>query len=188
WLLPLLLLGLGPLLLLPLLLKFLLLPVGLSLLGLLVPLLMMGGMMMMMMMGGGMMMMPMRNQQQVTSARSLGALLLSDWNTLALTASRSIDFDKCPEKVVCALGAYAFSRKSSESGEVLMEYIVKQAPRGKFKKLLRKYEQAFWDGSKSGDCSAFTCQPTIRYSQESVNGTNHSNLTSTPSSTVVTNE
>ncbi|CAG7837446.1 unnamed protein product [Allacma fusca] len=177
YLLPLLLIAALPLLLLPLL-PLLLLPLGLSLLALLLPLLMMGGMMMMMMMDGGMMMMMMRNAGVPTrhgynnaEARSFGNLIYHDFSALLTRYARSLDLDHCPERFACQAGSFLMPSENNGTFEAvtartLLDFVEQSVPKGKTRQLLRHYKQAFWTGSKTGNCSEFKCSPAFRIPAE----------------------
>jgi len=101
---------------------------------------------------------------------------------------RSLDLDKCPQRLVCEFGSFIFPGNSTQlpTAKTLTAYIVEQAvPKGKARKMLRQYEKAFWLGSKSGDsCQLYKCQPAFHIYKDN---NSENNAPRTPSKTHAVN-
>lgn len=78
---------------------------------------------------------------------------------------RSLDLDKCPQRIVCEFGSFILPVNSTQipTAKTLTSYLVDQAmPKGKARKYMKQLEKAFWLGSfGSGQCSHFNCQPAF---------------------------
>jgi len=102
----------------------------------------------------------------LTEMRTLGDIVLNDVTTLFHKYSRSLDLDKCPQRLVCEFGSFMLPANFTQvpTAKTLTSYIVEQAvPKGKARKMLRQFEKAFWLGSAgSSQCSIYKCQPAFR--------------------------
>jgi hypothetical protein len=83
---------------------------------------------------------------------------------------RSLDLDKCPQRISCEFGSFVLPVNSTQlpTAKTLTSYIVDQAvPKGKARKMLRQLEKAFWLGSSgSNHCNIYHCKPAFRVYEE----------------------
>ena len=85
--------------------------------------------------------------------------------------SRSIDMDKCPERLACEIGLTYFKNSTNtegrgrdgESGENgLLRSVLKYVPKGQIRTVVRTAGEALRYGSKHGNCFPYNCQPRLR--------------------------
>jgi len=105
-----------------------------------------------------------------TEVRTLGDLLFNDMSGLFEKYSRSLDLDKCPQRLACEFGAFVLPTNITQipTAKTLTSYIVDQAvPKGKVRKMLKQVQKAFWLGSSGPEhCGLYHCKPSFHLHQD----------------------
>lgn len=78
---------------------------------------------------------------------------------------RSLDLDRCPERVSCEIGSAMFPMNASRTSTAksFVNYVIDHAvPSGKTQEILRTCRDALFEGSKLNTCQNFHCQPKFK--------------------------